>query len=53
MPGNHNGMGIALYDDKVYGFGGGGLGTTESIVYNFEFDIWTPIEELPIKSTKN
>ena len=53
IPLNHGGMGIALYDDKVYGFGGGALGTTESLVYNFEYDIWTTIEELPIKSSKN
>ena len=53
MPGNRNGMGIALYDDKIYGFGGGTFGIADSIVYNFEYDIWTPIESLPCKSTKN
>ena len=48
---NRSGMGMVLYDDKIYGFGGGvAMGTNESTWYNFEYDIWTPIAELTNKS---
>ena len=33
-------MGIALFKDNIYGFGGGGLGTTDATTYSFYDDAW-------------